>query len=71
MAKKKKNGGTPDLPNTQQERYPGSDVLGMELTTAKPLHWATGADPEIPLPGKPWPHSLYWDATVKGKKVKI
>ena len=72
MAKKKKEGGIPNEPNApKQERYKGSDVPGMEMTTAKPMHWATGADPELPLPGKPWPHSLYWPATVKGKRVKI
>ena len=55
----------------QVERYYGNDVLGMEQTTARPLHRATGANPDIPLPGKPWPESLCHYAQVKGKKVWV
>lgn len=38
----------------QVDRYTGSDVLGMERTTARPMSFETGADPDVYLPGKPW-----------------
>ena len=37
----------------QVERYTGSDVIGMEETTARPMFYETGADPAVFLPGKP------------------
>lgn len=38
----------------QADRYEGSDVLGMERTTARPMSFETGANPSVYLPGKPW-----------------
>jgi len=37
----------------QVERYLGSDVLGMEETTARPMSFETGADPAVRMPGRP------------------
>jgi hypothetical protein len=53
----------------QVERYTGSDVLGMEYTTARPMGWETGANPPLPMPGDRCPGDLCHYATVKGKKV--
>lgn len=55
MAKRKDQSGIPSQEVCpQMERYPGSDVIGMEYTTAKPMYCETGADPEVRLPGKPF-----------------
>ena len=70
MAKPK---GGADIPGQvrvpQVERYTGSDVLGMEETTARPMGYETGANPPVNLPEKPWPCTYTHWATVKGKKV--
>ena len=57
MAKKKDEfAGVPSQTVAPQvERYPGSDVLGMEETTARPLNYETGCqDFDLRMPGKPW-----------------
>ncbi len=68
--------GGADIPGQkyvpQVERYLGSDVLGMEYTTARPMSWATGANPEVPMPGVPWVDdccTMCHRAEIKGKKV--
>lgn len=58
MAIKSRPKGGSDIPGQkyvpQAERYTGSEVLGMEYTTARPMHWETGMDACVPMPGKPW-----------------
>jgi hypothetical protein len=53
--------------DTKVMRYPGSDVPGMEYTTARPMAYETGANPKVPMPGKPWPKSLCHSSTTEGK----
>lgn len=72
-----KTKGGKDIPGQfytpQVERYEGSDVLGMERTTARPMGYETGADPELCMPCKPWTEdcrqTMFHRAKVKGKKV--
>jgi hypothetical protein len=58
MAFTKKPKGSSEIPGQecvpQVERYTGSDVIGMEYTTARPMGFETGADPDLRMPGKPW-----------------
>lgn len=69
--------GGKDIPSQhcvpQVERYEGSDVIGMERTTARPMGFETGADPELYMPGKPWTEesraTMWHKAQVKGLKV--
>jgi hypothetical protein len=74
----RKQKGSADIPGQEEvpqvERYPGSDVMGMEYTTARPMGFETGADPDVYLPGRPWKQwndnkSMRFAATVKGKLV--
>lgn len=51
----------------QQKRYPGSDVLGMEMTTARPMQYPTGANSKVYLPNQTWPDSMCYPSTTKGK----
>lgn len=57
----------------QVERYEGCDVIGMERTTARPMHFETGADVHVCMPGKPWtedcPKTMWHASRIKGKKV--
>lgn len=53
----------------QVERYKGSDVIGMEYTTARPLSYISGVDFRIQMPGKAWPNSMDHPAQVRAKKV--
>lgn len=70
MAKQK---GGSDIPGQeivpQATRYTGSDVPGMEYTTARPMSYETGADPDVLQPEKPWPGTFCHYAQIKGKKV--
>lgn len=70
MAKPK---GGSDIPGQvrvpQVERYTGSDVLGMEETTARPMGFETGANPPVYLPENSHRPVFCNYATVKGKKV--
>lgn len=69
MAKKSKGvpPGQTEVP--QVERYTGSDVLGMEYTTARPMAYETGADSNVFLP-EPCHRPVFCHyAQIKGKKV--
>lgn len=52
----------------QVERYPGSDVIGMEYTTARPMSWETGADPAVLKPPSHWPKPYCFASTTSGRK---
>lgn len=73
----KKPKGSNDIPGQkyvpQAQRYEGSDVLGMERTTARPMGFETGADPELCMPGKPWTEesraTMWHKAKITGNKV--
>ena len=53
----------------QVERYTGSDVLGMEETTARPMAYETGADSPVFLPEPRHRPVFMHRAIIKGKKV--
>lgn len=53
----------------QMERYKGSDVLGMEETTARPMGYETGANPPVYQPEPSHRPVFCYHATVKGYKV--
>jgi len=73
MAKKSDQSGIPSQEVCPQvERYPGSDVIGMEYTTARPMSFETGADPQVYLPGKPSTYfcreTMNYKSTTDGKR---
>lgn len=68
MKKAKKSQIPSETSHPAAERYPGSEVLGMEYTNARPIHWETGANPPVFEPMSHWPEPFCYTAIVKRDK---
>ncbi len=62
----------PDLKQeeTAQIRFPGSEVLGMEYTTAFPSGSRNAAQPILQEPNPIWPYGFFYRSHTKGKMAE-